>query len=492
MAYVPGFDWDLFISYPRESDERDAHDREWVKEFHNLLESEIKQRLASRDGPEIYFDRRDFGAADHLEIDLLQAARKSALFVPIMSPRFVAPGKFTLRELDAFCESGEVNNRIVTIELLPVSSNDGRPQVLCGPKRNNFYVMEGNVPIKLSPRFEKHSYQYCMQLQVVAEQIKELLQKMRRDAGTQVDEPKTPFSHKTVLLAEREDDVDHQWEDVRAYLRAFGAAVLPAEVADLGDDLDALSSRLKADLEKADLFVQLLSPVDEANRWLEGKPSRAQLQYDLAINSARPVPILQWRKPRIRPDALKYWDKGLLEGRWVMPLGLEEFKREIKKKLLEPPASSPKDIKPSSKPYIYIAADDADIKYAQELKEKAEGERLAGNCEIISTKNRMKNFRQAIKITDIIVVLYGAGNPEFVDEWLRTYERKKANGEAKPPELDALCRAPPRKADPQKLRGPLGSFHPFGSEDAFSAEVIREILDELRRRRNHIPRAAVT
>src|SRR5215472_13812050 len=123
MAYVPGFRWDLFISYPRESDERDSHDFEWVNEFHRLLCREINERLPSN--AEIYFDRQSFEAADHLDHDLLKAARGAALFVPIVSPRFVAPGKFTLKELEAFCESGNVTNRIVTIELLPVTTEEG-------------------------------------------------------------------------------------------------------------------------------------------------------------------------------------------------------------------------------------------------------------------------------------------------------------------------------------------------------------------------------
>jgi hypothetical protein len=492
MPYVPEFEWDLFVSYPRESDERDAYDFEWVNEFHRLLESEIKQRLASLDGPKIYFDRRNFGAADNLEIDLLRAARKSALFMPIVSPRFVAPGKFTLRELEAFCEAGYVNNRIVTIELLPVSAEEGRPHALCGPKRNNFFVREGKIPIKLNPRSEKHGDLYATQLQIVAEEIKELLQKMRRAAGTAVIEANKPFSGRTVLLAEKDDDIDHQWESIRAYLHDFGANILSADAEEPNDNLEEFKATCRANLDRADLFVQLLSPVDEANRWIEGKPSRAELQYNLAVNRARPIPLLQWRKPGIRPDTLKHWDRDLLDGPHVAALGLEEFKREIKKKMLELSAPTRSEINTSNKPYIFITADDADIKYAQELKEKAEGEKLAGNCEIIATKNRMKNFKEAIRITDVIVVLYGAGNPDFVDEWLRTYARKKASGEAKPPVLDAFCRAPPRKTDTQKLMGPMGSFHIFGTEDAFSANVIREILEELQRRKGHTRGVAAT
>src|SRR2546428_6969002 len=101
MAYVPGFDWDIFISYPRESNQRDPQDLGWVNEFHRILKDELDQRMPDSDRPKIYFDREDFGAADHIDHDLLEAARRSALFLPILSPRYIAPGKFTLQELDA-------------------------------------------------------------------------------------------------------------------------------------------------------------------------------------------------------------------------------------------------------------------------------------------------------------------------------------------------------------------------------------------------------
>src|SRR5262245_47235381 len=220
---------DLFLSYSRESGVRDAPDFGWVKEFCWLLGKELEERLSSQEGPKIYFDRDEFSVADHLEIDLLGAARRSALFMPILSPKYVAKGKFTLRELQAFCSSGNFTNRIVTIDLLPVSEEEGRPPELCGPKRNNFYVHEGKVPIKLNPVFEKqHGYEYSARLQAVAEQIKELLQKMRRDAGVHVEEAKKPFAGKTVLLADMEPDIQRDWEDVSAYLHAFGVTVLAA------------------------------------------------------------------------------------------------------------------------------------------------------------------------------------------------------------------------------------------------------------------------
>ncbi len=486
MAYVPGFEWDIFISYPRESDQRDAQDFAWVSEFYRILENELNERLPDRDGPKIYCDRRQFAASHDLKGDLLDACRKSALFMPIVSPRFVAPGKFTLTELETFCASGDVGRRIVTIELLPVE--EGRPAALQGPKRNNFFAREDGRPIKLTPVSKKYGDQYATQLQIVAEDIKDILQEMRRNAGVNVKLGTKPFAGKAVLLAEMEEDVAGEWESVRSMLRDFGATVLPDSGAYPADQ-DEFQAGLANDLGRADLMVQLLSPFDEANHWVElaGKPSRAWLQYAAATQASRSIPLLQWRKPiaPLRPEALKHWDKELMEGPNVAALGLEEFKREIKKKLLEAAAPAPPPVAAGAKPYVFITADDPDLGFALEFKEVAESKlRLSENCEIIAAKNRMKNFRQTIKVADVIVFFYGAGNPEFVNEWLSEYAKLKANGKAKPPQVEALYRAPPPKTEiRQKLRAPLGSFIPLGSEDAFTLDGVQRVFEELQRRR---------
>src|SRR5262249_50767992 len=156
--------------------------------------------------------------------------------------------------------------------------------------------------------------------------------------------------------------------------------VLPVEGTYPDSELE-FSSAFKADLAKAHLFIQLLSPVDEAIRSKDGKSSRARLQYSLAMNDARQIPIMQWRKPGIRPEALVHWDKELLDGPHVMVVGLEEFKREIERELTPPPVRT---MNGTPKPYIYITVDDPDLSLALKLKELVEGPKLSGNCEIIS------------------------------------------------------------------------------------------------------------
>jgi hypothetical protein len=283
MAYVPGFDWDLFISYPRESDERDALDFQWVKEFRRLLEMELKQRAGRGSGElKIYFDDHEFRATDDLESDLLNAARKSALFLPIISPLYVDNNKFTMRELREFCAASDFRGRIVNIELLPLNVEE-RPDELDGPKRNVFFVTVEGKSIKLTPHHREHRDKYVEKVQIVAEDIKVSLQRMRRERCGETGPTGGVFPDKTVVLAQKEDGVDNEWEQIRLFLRKeLGVKLLPQGEYPASET--ELAAAIEADLAQADLFVQLLSPEDEAihARRNPDKPSRGQIQADVA------------------------------------------------------------------------------------------------------------------------------------------------------------------------------------------------------------------
>src|SRR5262249_55444730 len=68
MAYVPGYEHDVFISYPRESDRADPQGVQWVREFHRYLETALDQRIPSRDKPDVFIDKRDFEAGNHSQM----------------------------------------------------------------------------------------------------------------------------------------------------------------------------------------------------------------------------------------------------------------------------------------------------------------------------------------------------------------------------------------------------------------------------------------
>jgi hypothetical protein len=488
MAYVPGYAFDIFISYPRESDEPDPWSTSWVTEFHRHLKNAINERIPDKDGVRIYFDSQNFEAGHHSQ-GLLEAAGHAALFLAVVSPKYVAPGKFTLDELAAFCDSGKPENRIISIEVLPVRS-EHRPPALRGPKRIDFYVEnESGAPIKITPKF-RGGDEFYERLQSVAEQIKRRLDDMRAvarksDEGSVAEGHRTvassladhiAFAGKTVLLAQVSNDLYDEVEGVRAYLEQFGVNVLPE--SEYPHDDQKFAEAFDTYLNRADLFVQLLSPY-RSNK-LTGLPgsedlSCAQFQLNTVKSAARSIPMLQWRDPTIQADKLTHWDRELLEGADVRAMGFEEFKREIRKKLES--ISRPTTVRKSNSDlYIYIAADDPDLGEALELKAVA---LKAGTAEVMEQKNRRKNFNDGIEMADAVVFLYGNAPRGFVDEWLKQYRKRKPELKHAP-KVEAVFFAPPPKTDVNnKLRMGWKGLQEVGSQDSFFPQEIEKIVAEL-------------
>ena len=309
MVYIPGCKHDVFISYAHFDNEADTQEIRWVSRFQTDLKKALRQRLGV--DPEIFFDSRSLQA--HHELDeLLTDVRASAVFLPILSPSYVKRD-WTIKELEAFDGTPINRNRSVTVELLPVKENDIPPRFL-RLKRTLFWWSDENeedVPLKLTPKSNPDKYD--RRLQTLAHQMEELLRELYDErtgkpkattpAGWSseskpAEAPRTeakpqatpadlsPLAGKVVLLAQVTNDLYDERDQVLAYLKQYGVKVLPeGEYLQGGAEF---ASAVKADLDHAGLFVQLLGPY-RANRPADlkddgGEPkSYAQFQYAAAI-----------------------------------------------------------------------------------------------------------------------------------------------------------------------------------------------------------------
>ena len=91
MPYVPGFEYDLFLSYSSDDNERAA-----VEEFVATLEKHISDNLVNSFSPKekirTYFDRQRLAkeTAVNWEEQLKSAASSSAILVPLLSPNYLS------------------------------------------------------------------------------------------------------------------------------------------------------------------------------------------------------------------------------------------------------------------------------------------------------------------------------------------------------------------------------------------------------------------
>jgi hypothetical protein len=128
------FSHDVFISYAHVENKIDS----WVSEFHRYLNKE----LVSRSGHEIRMWRDPrMGPGVSWNAEMIEAARDSAVFVPILSEAWLGSDGCQ-REFQAFQETSRIEvtlgnlSRIVAAEKTPIKE---LPDTLRDKLRQRFY-----------------------------------------------------------------------------------------------------------------------------------------------------------------------------------------------------------------------------------------------------------------------------------------------------------------------------------------------------------------
>src|SRR5215469_5676191 len=87
MAYVQDYDHDVFVSYAHLDDQGETA---WVTTLVRHLDTELKQRLGTKD-LRVWIDH-NLGGNHPLTAELMQAIRRSATLLVVMSPSYLASG----------------------------------------------------------------------------------------------------------------------------------------------------------------------------------------------------------------------------------------------------------------------------------------------------------------------------------------------------------------------------------------------------------------
>ncbi len=150
MPYVPGFSYDIFISY--------AHDdnitmynigmppRGWMVYFHNIFKQYMKHKLGESDGLNIFFDEsNDTGLKPNEQLQKLETAATSSAVFLVMGSRAYLRRPWTKRELTAFQLSQEVpghvlQSRIFLTECVPLVPGDKYPYPIEDHRKLNLWV----------------------------------------------------------------------------------------------------------------------------------------------------------------------------------------------------------------------------------------------------------------------------------------------------------------------------------------------------------------
>lgn len=361
MAYVPGYEHDIFISYAHRDDEPPAGAQQgWV----TTLCQELRKGLSAKlDGPppEVWMDHRlAMNAALGPELD--ERLSRSAVLLIVVSPPYLAShwcreerGTFLrlMKERRGAKAAGSVfvieKDRV---EQRPPELSDlvGRPLWLCDDNDRMVTRTLG------WPEPGRVGDPYWDQVNWIGTYLAEQLKQLKRGAGAQpsvgsgTDSPE-PDARPAVLVARATDDLFEEYTLVLNYLQQAGIHVLPEEA--FPEDPEAVRAFVERNLPRAKAFVQLLGP--KVGRygpdWPLGFPG---IQLDAAKKSG--LPILQWRDARL--DVSNVANEGyrqLLDGPNVRACGLEEFKAAIVEEARRPPPAKSVD---SDRPVLISAIED--------------------------------------------------------------------------------------------------------------------------------------
>lgn len=492
MAFVPKAARDIFISYPLEVEE-------WAQHFEQDLKKELEQWLPASE-LRIYLAKRDWKLTP--SDVMLAEAEQSAFFIATLVPGALSDDglRFFRLEWEAFARSaarfGPIETRFAPVSIKEI---EGRRLAQFFPLKNEkafwrpfeFFVKDkAGVPHTLARN--SHYSIYRKRLTEVAWQIKQRLEQIKEVSATEGHEAARaettasgPFRGMKVVLGEQDEQLKSEWEEVRQLLLNDGAEIMIQEYG--AGDWEKLEERLRRDLERANLFVQLLNPVEEAAHRAEAEEqgtimepkSHAQLAYEAALerlNSAsRPFAILQWRDPKIKRGALRYWPGDLLDSAHVQAVGLQQFKQAIRGKLED--LRKPPSPMPAEKPFLFIMADRPDFDFASELSEAALDH---ADVDVLTEteEGRKEHFADAMKIAAAVIILHGKAPVQFVKNWLSMYVREKAKLKRNAV-FDALYRAPPPKQSNEAPRLPTRDLRVLGSEDLFTVEGLKQLCKEL-------------
>ncbi len=158
MPFLKDYKYDLFISYRRPDNPTDAP---WVTRFHSVLTS-ILIPPGPNDPltrPKIFFDDKSIQGNDALSLEVKDAAANSALFLVVMSERYVKlDSKWC--ELERKCFGDAVSgkplgaNRFFIINIGNVA-NEEWPRQFSDATGYQFWVEDGGVPVPMSLDFSQ-------------------------------------------------------------------------------------------------------------------------------------------------------------------------------------------------------------------------------------------------------------------------------------------------------------------------------------------------
>ena len=491
MAFVTGCEHDVFLSYAHVDDDAlPGMEHGWVTTLVQCLRTRLAQILGRSDSYSLWMDH-DLSGNVSVSRQLMSAVHNTATLVVVLSPGYIA-SDWCRRERSGFLSAvaARTGSGVFVIEREPVDEAEC-PAEFKDLTGYHFWVGEWpNKTVRIlgspAPAPTDRDYYAC-----VDDLCRDLAQELKRQRGTAatmvmaaqsaavaqtVSAPVPARSQAgegrpVVFLAETTDDLETNRSAIRRFLSQMDIDVLPATW--YPQEPRAFRQSVQRDLARSELFVQLISeapgkkPPD-----LPGGYVALQLEIAKALNK----PVLQWRRPGMDLSLVEDGDhRQLLEMETVRAEGLEEFKREIRRRATEPPPPPPTPLNA----FVFVDMETADRPLAERVCGLLEsyGAEYSLPAQSDDPGENRRDLEQNLLNSDVVIVVYGNTTATWVRSQLLAFRKILAQRTA-PLRALAVFEGPPQEKAGIDLK--LQKMQTLNCRQGAIEEQLRRFLEATR------------
>lgn len=495
MAWVPGFEYDIFISYAwvdNQTAEGDPEEKGWVSLFQRYLYVELSKKLGRMNVLQIFRDTRKIQGNQLFDSTLQEAVQNSAVFLALDSNGY-AESEYCHQEIRSFYEKARQDPvglaagdhyRIFHVLLNDLPSSEWPKQV---GRTAGFPFHDSDEPNGSGDPAEHSSKRFRDCLRDLAEALHKTLKRLKEGATVEPHPGANKPAPFTIYLAETSDTLRSIRKRVFSELGRVSDLKL---VTGIPPPFEAAEhdQRVVQELRAADLSVHLLDaypgyPVAglEASTY-------PQRQVELALQHAKSQLIWVPRSMQYESIEEKWYETFLRNLEDGPRTGSSyDFQRELPDAIsrqilakLEETRSRALDL-PAALPTALLDTHVKDQLLAFKLSNYLvdHGVQAYINPQEDNPSSNLNEFTDRLKKVAILIVFYGA----VAEAWIRArlaVTLQIAIAEQCPLRACGVYVAPPHKASEHMPGLPLVSVEWMDHTSGFNASAIDHLLGRAR------------
>ncbi len=295
MALIPGFEYDIFISYAHVDNATFSGQEEgWIKLFYAHLKQMLDRRYGRMGTVKIWWDDKKLDGTKLFDESIKNGIAQSAIFLVLNSPGY-KQSDYCQQELDLFQKKVQNDpyglqvadrSRIVHVLLNNIPYEEW-PTPLRGTTGFSFH--DAREKEDFGDLLETDSKNYISRMQDLRDGIWELINDLRREREERTSNPTTVTDAFTIYIGEVPDTLRTSRKRIISELEKKGYEVITGIPPP--DEVNAHQESTEEAIKKSDLTVHLLDQYP--GREIIGAPQfwYPQKQAEIALGFQNPQMI---------------------------------------------------------------------------------------------------------------------------------------------------------------------------------------------------------